>query len=127
MDEFKKKINKTKPKSNELFNFGDRKIGIIHAKLRMGCSQLNSDLYKMGLVESPLCSCGDSSEDAFHFFFQCNKYVLQRNDLQTKITPSASFNIKTVLFGTSTKMNAKNKDIFNAVHYYIKATGRFNV
>ena len=94
--------------------------------MRMGCSQLNSDLCRMGLVQSPLCSCGVSTEDSFHFFFQCNKYTVLRNEFQAKVISLGAFNLKTVLFGISPNDMSKNQDIFEAVHKYIKFTGRFD-
>lgn len=123
--EFKSKLNKSKLKRNELFYFGERKIAIIHARMRMGFSQLNSDLYKMGLIASPLCSCGLSAEDYYHYFFQCSKYATQRDKLQTEIIPFAIFNLKTVLFGITSKNKKVNYDIFRSVHNYIKSTERF--
>ena len=125
VDDFKRKLNKSKPKRNEVFYFGERKIAIIHARMRMGCSQLNSDLYKMGLIASPLCPCGHSTEDYFHYFFQCSKYPIQRDKLQTEITPLAPFNLKTLLFGISGGNKSANYDIFRSVHCYIKSTERF--
>ena len=99
MDEFRRELNRTKAKRNELYYFGERKYAIIHSRMRMGCSQLNSDLYKIGVVESPSCSCGANRETVHHFFFECDKYVILRNELQCKIIRFGNFNLKTVLFG----------------------------
>ena len=94
--------------------------------MRMGCRQLNSDLHKIGVVESPSCSCGANIETSYHFFFQCNRYVLLRNELQCKIITLGNFNLKTLLFGTN-GTTSQNEDIFKAVHKYIKYSGRFKI
>ena len=92
----------------------------------MGCSQLNSDLYKIGLKASPLCSYGRSAEDYFHyFFFRVANVPLKRDKLQTEIAPLAPFNLKTLLFGTSGGNKSENYDNFRSVHCYIKSTERF--
>ena len=95
--------------------------------MRLGCSQLNNDLYKIGVVDSPSCSCGANLETVYHFFFECSKFVLLRNELQCKIITLGSFNLKTLLFGIEGRgITAKqNEEIFEAVHKYIKLSGRF--
>ena len=37
---------------------GERKLSVIHAKLRMNCSSLSADLYTMNIIDSPKCQCG---------------------------------------------------------------------
>ena len=127
LDEFKRALNKTKPKRNELYQKGERTIAVIHARMRMGCSQLNSDLHRIGVVESPSCSCGADIENIYHFFFQCSKYVLLRNELQSEITNLGNFNLNTILFGNRGQgvTQSQNEDIFNAVQKFIKNSGRF--
>ena len=97
----------TKTKRTELIYRGERKYNIIHS--RMSCSQLNSNLYKLGVVESPSCSCGAGRETVHHFFYECNKYVILRNELQCKITTFGTFNLKTDLFGIEESEITKTK------------------
>ena len=52
------------------FGWGDRKLNIIHSKLRNMCSSLNADLYLVNLKPSPPCICGHGFEDCIHFFFE---------------------------------------------------------
>ena len=64
---FKKRINKNSPKPSSYFSVENRKINIIHTKLRHNCI-LNKDLFRRNIIGSPLCYCGQI-EDSYHFFF----------------------------------------------------------
>ena len=74
MDSFKSKLDKGKAKTNELFYIGNKKANILHAKLRMGSSQMPPDMHKIGIVRLPACACGAQVENSFHYFFECCKY-----------------------------------------------------
>ena len=55
--------NIDKPKHNKLFYFGSRIFSIYHARLRMGCSSLNSHLsIIMHIKDNPKCNCGSAVE-----------------------------------------------------------------
>ena len=54
-------------------------------RIFLNFSQLNGDLFKRNLIDSPDCSCGARCETASHFFYQCNNYVNLRNDLLTSL------------------------------------------
>ena len=127
MDDFKRALGKSKPKRNELYQKGERKIAVIHARVRMGNSLLNNALHRIGVVESPSCSCGADVETVYHFFFQCSKYILLRNELQTEIITLGNFNLDTILFGIRGQgvTPSQNEDIFKAVHKFIKNSERF--
>ena len=58
---FKNKITRSviRPiKYSDLYFLGDRYLAILHTRLRLGASQLNSHLFKIGVKDSPKCSCG---------------------------------------------------------------------
>lgn len=40
-------------------------------RLRVQHCRLNSYLFKIGIVDSPLCSCNNGIETVFHFLFEC--------------------------------------------------------
>jgi hypothetical protein len=61
---------------------GNRKLNILHARLRQKCSSLRSYLFRSNLIENPICSCGVGPETAEHYFLYCTKYVTARNKLQ---------------------------------------------
>ena len=127
LDDFKRELNRNSPKRYELYYFGERKIAIIDSRMRMGCIQLNRDLYKIGVVESPACSCGANQESIYHFFFECDKYVTLRNELQCKVLTLGNFNLKTLLFGIERRgfSKSQNEEIFEGIHKYKKLSGRF--
>ena len=125
---FKSKISKPVPRSTKfpsLFYFGDRRDAIHHTRLRLGASPLNSHLFKIGVKDSPSCSCGSPIEDTFHYFFCCPKYSLLRIILHTKVAHLAPFTLQTMLCGSPECSLHTNIDIFAAVHEYIRSTERF--
>ena len=109
----------------ELYNFGDRFLAVQHTRLRLGASQLNSHLFKIGVKDTPLCVCGLSSEDAWHYFFICPIYAVERSLLHTTISLYAPFTLQTVLYGCPECSLEENIAIFSSVHEFISATGRF--
>ena len=113
-------------KHPELFNIGKRSLSIQHTRLRLDASQLNSHLFKIGVRDSPKCSCGSLREDSWHYFFTCPLYAAPRSTLHSKISVIASFTLHTVLFGSTDVSLAQNIEIFLAVQEYILRTGRFD-
>ena len=51
---------------------------ILHARLRMECSSLNSHLFRKIIEPSPSCSCS-GFDSSYHFFFTCPKFSRIRN------------------------------------------------
>ena len=126
IETFKRKLDKDKVKVNELFYIGSRKTNILHAKLRMGCSQLNQDMHRIGIANSPACACGAQIENAFHYFFECGKYIAERDILHFKIISMAPFTLHTLLFGNPKCTKAENRIIFESTQMFILTTSRFN-
>ena len=126
---FKSKITKqiVRPiKFPELYNFGVRFVAVLHTRLRLGASQLNSHLQKIGVKDSSKCSCGSSNEDTWHYFFSCPRFTIPRAKLHSIICPLAPFTLQTILHGSSECSLAENIQIFTAVHEFISTTGRFS-
>ena len=67
---FKSRLNKDLNEPPSYYNTGTRIGQILQARLRLGCSSLNADLYRKNIVPSPTCACG-GFESAYHFFFAC--------------------------------------------------------
>ena len=125
---FKSKISHTvtRPvKYPELYNFGKRFIAIQHTRLRLGASQLNSHLFKIGVKDTTKCSCGSPTEDAWHYFFSCPFYTVARSKLHTAISRYAPFTLQTVLYGYAGCSLDDNLTIISAVHEYIFETEHF--
>ena len=66
---FKRQININRPVPNKLFQFGARRIQIIHTILRNNCSPLNQHVFFKNIIDSPLCCCCGKIESNKHFFF----------------------------------------------------------
>ena len=64
---FKYCLNRHRRLPPKYYNAGSRIGQILHARLRMGCSSLNSHLYSKNIVPSPSCACGEL-ESCYHFF-----------------------------------------------------------
>ena len=109
----------------EYFNVGKRKTNIILTKLRNSCSSLHSDLFRVNLVNSPVCSCGYFTEDVVHFMLFCPNYQRQRDILQHKLDHLQPLDIAKLLFGDENLSQAANKIIMVSVQDYIHASGKF--
>ena len=58
--------------------YGERKLNILQTRIRCISSNLNSDLFRVNLTDSPLCRCGHYLEDSFHFLLECRLYNQER-------------------------------------------------
>ena len=109
----------------EYFLKGNRFLSVMHARIRNQCSNLNGDLFRNYLSNSPACSCGYETEDANHYFFNCNKYIDKRILMFRKTHNFHPLSVETILFGKSGLSDNDNFLLFQAVQQYIKDTGRF--
>ena len=113
---------------NVLYNFGERFINIIHAQLRMKCSNLKAHLHLLHVVDSPSCQCGHNMEDNNHYLLKCPLYNTMRNkmfNIVSQYVPYANIDEYILLFGDNEISTENNLEIFKAVHSYIKGTARF--
>ena len=130
LKQFRKTVtsnNINNPKPPTYFSYGPRLLNIIHTKLRHTCI-LNYDLYRRNIVNSPLCSCG-MREDAYHFFFTCNKYSNSRYKLMDnllKLNDLVIIDTHLLLWGNNALPTEVNNCIFSYVQTYINETKRFN-
>ncbi|MCG7876809.1 MAG: reverse transcriptase family protein [Candidatus Thiodiazotropha endolucinida] len=108
------------------FIHGNRFLSVMHARIRNKCSNLFSDLYSNHLLINPLCECKLENEDAEHYFFRCPKYTNQRVIMFTATHNFHPLNLDILLYGNAQLTFEQNMIIFNAVHSYIKNTGRFS-
>ena len=110
----------------EYYNFGERYSSILHTRLRLGSSQLNSHLFKIGVKTNASCQCGANVEDAWHYFFSCPRYTILRSQLHNSISLYAPFTLQTVLYGSPNCTLTENMQIFSAVQTFITMSGRFS-
>jgi hypothetical protein len=118
-----------RPPANPLFYRGSRFSAVHHARMRIRCSGLNSDLHNvLHVVDSPLCTCQlGVDETVEHFFLRCPKFAVQR---QAMLADLALLNVREpteqiLLFGIGNSSLAHNTKLFETIHKYITSTKRF--
>ena len=117
---FKSHLTRDKIQVPKYFYQGKRKWQVMHTSIRTNCSALNSDLFVKNIIDSTSCTCG-AIENAYHFFFNCGRYLIQRNDLlhELNFLPNVSLNI--VMYRGVSKII-----FFQAVQKFIEKTKRFS-
>ena len=124
-EKFREALAKEMPCRNKLYSYGHRKTSILHSRIRMGCSALTGHLYNYHVVENPRCDCGAPMEDSFHYFFECPRFIIQRDAMMVSIAEITNCTIGTLLFGNDCCTLDENKAVFDIVHKYINDTYRF--
>jgi len=125
VEEFKTAILE-KTNCNILYYYGKRWPSIHHARMRIGCSKLKSDLYNnLHVIDNPVCDCGQEEENAIHFFLNCQNYTDIRLQLFNTISAYSHVNIEVILNGNPIINEGQNQAIFDAVHYFIEQSNRF--
>ena len=112
------------PQIPKYFYIGDRRLQMLHTRLRTNCSALNQDLFRKNISDTSQCTCG-STETADHFLLECPLYHGQRQELFQVISLICPISVDVLLFGNSTVSYENNVKIFEAVHNYIKNSKRF--
>ena len=107
------------PEIPKYFYIGDRRLQMLHTRLRTNCSSLNQDLFRKNISDTSQCTCG-SMETADHFLLECPFYHGQRQELFQVISLICPISVNVLLFGNSTVSYENNAKIFEAVHTYIK-------
>lgn len=126
LNSFKMKISQTSQTLSAIKCFeGNRKLNIIHTRLRHNCSILKYDLYRCNLIEDPSCACGYPCENAFHYFFECSLYTRIRTPLLNTVLQFGNVDLQSILYGKDCLTIDDNIIIFKAVHRYIRDSGRF--
>ena len=119
---FKSRLNRNRQMPPKYFNVGSRIGQILHARLRMECSSLNSHLYRKNIVPTPSCACG-SFESPYHYLFQCPRYANARQ-LYIK-NYLVSQNTYELLHGKGSASDIENEALFMNVQEFIIKSNRF--
>ena len=106
------------------YYIGQRKGQILHTRLRANCSTLNLCLFQKGIVESPLCVCGEV-ESTDHFILRCPLYQTVRNELINAVESFCTISTEILLFGNPHLPAQSNILMFEAFHRYIISSKRF--
>ena len=70
-----------KPNKTKIFNYGPKFHNSIHTQLRVGMSQLNDHLFRVGISKTKGCLCGHKTESTQHFLLDCFLYQPERVEL----------------------------------------------
>ena len=114
-------------KSNNLYYGIKRKLGVIHSQFRMQYSNLKADLYRLHVVDDPVCICSNQIENCEHFFFHCYLYATQHVAFIALLREICSVDITTnlLLFGSNELDSDVNCHIFELVESYTYESARF--
>ena len=107
------------------FFVGQRRLSVIHTRIRNKCSDLKYDLFFNHICSDCACSCGYAIEDAEHYFFQCTRYTIPRRKLFHELRSFHPLNKNLLLFESENLRLEDNSTIFLALQSYIKASERF--
>jgi hypothetical protein len=117
----KRFLNRNAVKIPSYFNTGSRRGQVLHARLRLSCSNLNDHLYRRNITDSSLWHCG-YVESTSHLPLECHLYNDTR--VRTIVHLGRNIPIDTHLFGDEILIFEDNKRTFEtylcfALSYYI--------
>lgn len=113
-------------KTPEHYYVGKRKPQILHARLRLRSSDLNTDLQRSGLRETSECACGNPTENAAHYLTHCDLYKEIRKEMLEELAFEDTLSVDHLLYGTEDLTQEQNNQIFIAVQDFITHSNRFN-
>ena len=104
---FKTFLNRDRKKVPKYYFVGKRKLQILHTRIRINCSSLNSDLFLKNMIESPACTCG-IVENAYH-----------------SLSDIPNLNLRKLMYGDEALPYPLNVRIFSEVQKFIEKSKRF--
>ena len=128
-----------KPVKVKLFNYGSKFHNSIHTQLRIGRSQLNEHLFKIGLSKTEGCICNSPKESTQHLLMECFLFNKERAELFSYLkntrgvlckdfnTYSSSSLVSILLYGEDNLSHDRypyNRLLFRAVQGFLAKTGR---
>ena len=124
-EEFKEKLKGTTELTPPYYNDGERKQQVVHCQLRVRNANLNGNLYAKGMAESPECICGEREETTEHYLLHCPLFHRERCKMLAKLPQGQIVTSELLTHGNKDLSNKTNSKIVEAVHEYLKSTGRF--
>ena len=116
---------------NPLYHYGYRFSQMSHTRIRVKFSNLNFHLFNHKLATSPNCNHCNLPETPNHYFFICAQYLQERNEMLEKIDRilrdhhiNNKITLDLILHGSKKLSHTWNTRIFDAVHSFIKKSGR---
>ncbi|KAK9717079.1 hypothetical protein QE152_g24386 [Popillia japonica] len=88
------------------------------ARLKFGHGQFPTHLYRLHLIESPACSCGNVKEDINHLFLECDNFTADRKEMLRELSKMK------VEFPTNMVqiLRHNNINVYRVLMKYIKST-----
>ena len=116
---------KYKSKPNPYYSYELTRMSNVNlTRLRSGNHNLNDNLHRISLIDSPACDCGHPCEDDIHYFMECPRYNQARKDI-TCVIPLEAWNINTIYRGSPRYDIKLNETICITVQRFITSTARF--
>ena len=106
------------------FYVGSRLGQIFHARIHMGCSALNSDLFLKNIVNSPRCTCG-AIETPTQYLLNCPHYNIPRQRHIFALNLPIPLSTELLLVGSNELTINQNTEIFLSVQKFILSSKRF--
>ena len=111
---FKYQLNQPNSYIPKFYYVGERRVQILHTRLRTKCNSLNYYIFTKNLTDSPLCRCG-SVENTEHYLLQYRLYRQPRTEMLNSISQVCHVTLDVLLFGDSSMSNEANTTIFLSV------------
>ena len=124
--QFKKYLNRNDRAIPSYYYTNNRKSEIIHCKLRLGISDLKSDMFDRHISDNKNCECGYDEETVKHFLLDCPMYNDIRANTINTISNIDSLDVYTLTHGSRNITYLENKQMFQKVDDYILQTKRFD-
>ncbi len=112
-------------------NLGNRPSQMSHTRIRVKFSNLNFHLFNYNLVTDPNCTHCNVPETPHHYFFICAIYAQARSHMMDKVKNdlqsancTEKITMPLLLHGKKELSFGQNAKIFDAIHNFIRATGR---
>ena len=106
------------------FYVGSRLGQIFLSRIRMGCSALNSDLFRKNIVNSPRCTCG-AIETLTHYLLNCPHYNIPRQRHIFALNFLIPLSTELLLVGSNELTINQNSEIFLSVQKFILSSKLF--
>ena len=99
---------------------GNRRLSVLHARIRNNCSNLNLDLFNNFLLPDPTCSCQVEPQNAERYFLRCHKHTIQRLVTFDSFRNFLPPRLEILSYGNPNLTDAENKSTLNLFIFLLK-------
>ena len=126
-ESFKHNLDKNISKPPVWFTTGERRLNVLHSKMRMLCSSLNDHLYShIHVIDNPTCACGHVRENNKHYLHDCHLFNNERMKMLAELH-KINFDptVQNLLNGDSESDTKTNIKAFEIIQTFIDESQRF--